>query len=242
MKAALPFAFLLWILIAPTAHALFDSDGEHIIISGGPALREWENFRSEAQRHDRWWGNFVRAARVRMQQIRADEGPNARITWLVYRRAYENRGKEDSTDYVENVISVRDREDVRCKLVWFNTQEQLLHYLNYGMDRSEFKITSFDFFGHSNKYCFAFDYSAEILGASKCYLHQDDLVKLNRGIFSRSSKNKSWGCHTGEAMSRKWRLATGTKLRGAVGKTDYSECWVNGGTLPVLSPGGRWTY
>ncbi|MFT5470993.1 MAG: hypothetical protein ACI8UO_006126 [Verrucomicrobiales bacterium] len=240
MKAALSFALLFWILVAP-AQAIFDKDGEHIIVSGGPALREWENFRVEAQRHDFWWGNFARAARVKMQELRAENGPKARITWLVYRKAYEKRGKEDNTDYVSHVISIRDREDVRCKLVWFETKEQLINYLNSGMNRADFKIKSFDFFGHSNKYCFAFDYSGEILGASKCFLHQDDLKLLNRGIFARGAKNQSWGCHTGEAMSAAWRRTTGTRLRGAVGKTDYANCWVNDGTLPVVSPGGRWT-
>lgn len=242
MKAAVPLAFLFCVFFAPNAMALFDRNGEHIVVSGGPALREWENYRVESQRHDRWWGNFVRAARVKMQQIRKEEGPNARITWLVYRRAYEGRGKEDQTDYVSNVISVRDRDDVKCKLIWFNTKEALINYLNSGMDRSQFKIKSFDFFGHSNKYCFAFDYSGEILGASKCYLHQNDLKLINRGAFARGAECKSWGCHTGEAMSKVWRSTLGVKLRGAVGKTDYAYCWQNGGTLPVVSPGGRWTY
>lgn len=234
---------LLSLLISPAAQAfnLFKVKGEHIVVSGGPALREWENYRAPSQRHDRWWGNFARAARVQMQILRAKHGPDAQITWLVYRKAYETRGREDETNYIDFVESIRDREDVRCKLIWFNTREQLLHYMNYGIDRSQLKIASFSFFGHSNKYCFVFDYSGEILGASKCYLHQDDLTKLNRGIFARGAKCQSWGCHTAEAMSKKWRQATGTRLRGAVGKTDYAECWVNNGSLPKLSPGGKWS-
>jgi hypothetical protein len=47
---------------------------------------------------------------------------------------------------------------------------------------------------------------------------------------------KSWGCHTGESMSRLWREATGTRMWGAIGKTDYST-----GELPALSSvGGKW--
>lgn len=234
---------LFSLLVSPVAQALnlFGGDGEHIVVSGGPALREWENFREPSQRHDFWWGNFARAARVQMQILRAEHGPNAQITWLVYRKAYESRGREDETDYLAFVKSIQARDDVRCKLVWFNTQEQFLNYMNFGVDRSQQKIESFTFFGHSNKYCFVFDYSGEILGASKCFLHQDDLTKLNRRIFARGAKCQSWGCHTGEAMSQKWRAATGTRLRGAIGKTDYAECWVNNGSLPKLSPGGKWT-
>ena len=138
------FTLILFsLVVSPMAQALNlfgDASGEHIVVSGGPALREWENFREPSQRHDRWWGNFARAARVQMQALRAEHGPNAQITWLVYRKAYENRGREDETDYIDFVKSIQERADVRCKLVWFNTQEQFLNYLNYGVDRSRQKI------------------------------------------------------------------------------------------------------
>ena len=54
-----------------------------------------------------------------------------------------------------------------------------------------------------------FDYSNNIDSASKVWLHQDDLKKINRGIFARDAYVKSWGCHTGESMSKKWHEATG---------------------------------
>ena len=234
-------------LMAPTAEAieLFGAtEGEYIILSGGPALREWEGFRSENHRHDRWWGNFVRAARIRMQQLTKEKGPKQDITWMVYRTGYEKRGVEDGVDHISNVISVRDRDDVECKLIWFTATDQLINYLNNGpsgRSRNNYKITGFEYFGHSNKYCFTFDYSGEVLGASKVFLHEDDLKRLKRGIFSRRAYCQSWGCHTGESMSQVWRRATGVKMRGAIGKTDYSECWRQ--TLPVISTaGGRWSY
>lgn len=216
---------------------------EHVILSGGPALREWENFRVEPARHDRWWGNFVRAARVRMEQIRADMGPDGVITWLVFETGYKKRSKEDGEDYIPHILSVRDKETVQCRLVWYNSSEEVIHYLNYGgqgVDRSRLKIGGFDYFGHSNKYAFTLDYSGEVLGASKVFVHQDDLKQLNPGIFARNARCQSWGCHTAEAMSKVWRSATGTKLIGAVGKTDYAYCWQNGGSLPIVSPGARW--
>jgi len=218
-------------------------DGEIIIVSGGPALREWEDLRAEEARHDRWWGNFVRAARIRMDQIRAQEGPDVLLTWIVYRTGYVKRGVEDGEDHIAKILSVRDKPSIQCRLVWFDRTDELIAYLNQGGDgvsRSVTKIAAFEYFGHSNKYCFTFDYSGEVLGASKVFLHQDDLSRLQRGIFASGAKCHSWGCHTGESFSRAWRTQTGAKMTGAIGKTDYSHCWQ--GTLPVLSSsGGRWT-
>ena len=56
---------------------------------------------------------------------------------------------------------------------------------------------------------------------------------------SKRAVVKSWGCHTGESMSKKWKRATGVPMIGAVGKTDYSVMYRNN-WLPALSK-GRWT-
>jgi len=237
------------LLLAPVSqvHALNLSRGsgpagEIIILSGGPALREWENLRAEQVRHDRWWGNFVRAARIRMEQIRAERGSDATITWLVYRTGYELRGVEDGEDYISNVISVRDKPTVNCRLIWFRSADEVIAYLNdggQGVSRATTKIAGFEYFGHSNKYCFTFDYSGEVLGASKVFLHQDDLKRLQPGIFARGAHVQSWGCYTGEAMSEAFHNQTRVRMIGAQGKTDYSNCWQE--TLPVLSTSkGRW--
>lgn len=219
------------------------SGTEHIVLSGGPALRGWEDFRIEPARHDRWWGNFIRAARVRMEQIRADMGPDAVITWLVFETGYKKRSKEDGEDHITSILTVRDKETVKCRLVWYNKAEEIIRYLNYGgqgVNRSQIKIGGFDYFGHSNKYAFTLDYSGEVLGAAKVFIHQDDLKQLSPGIFVRNAQCQSWGCHTAESMSKAWRAATGTKLIGAVGKTDYAYCWRDGGSLPIVSQGARW--
>jgi hypothetical protein len=114
----------------------------------------------------------------------------------------------------------------------------VLDYLNYGQPRDRVKIALFEFYGHSNKACWLFDYSNEIDSASKSFLHETQFKQLKRGIFTKDAFVKSWGCHTGESMSQKFRQATGMKMIGAVGKTDYSN-----GTYIVLSkPGDRWTY
>ncbi len=207
--------------------------GEYILVSGGPALRKWEDLRAPGTQHDRWWGNFIRPARIRIEEIQKRD-PGAYITWLVYRRSFVTRSTEDNRSLMELVHSVRDK--YRVRLVWFDSNAQLISYLNNGQNRSRMPISHFEFFGHSNKFCFMFDYSNDVYGASSTWLHEKDLPKINRGIFTRDAFCKSWGCHTGESMSRAWKKATGVPLWGAIGKTDYSS--PEGDVR--LSPGGRW--
>ena len=178
-----------------------------------------------------------------MEQIRADMGPDGVITWLVFRPGYDNRSKADGQDHIAEILTVRDKPTVKCRLVWYRKTDEIIHYLNYGgdgVDRSTLKIGGFDYFGHSNKYAFTFDYGGEVMAASKVFLHQDSLKELNPGIFVGNARCQSWGCHTGESMARAWRLATGVKMIGANGKTDYGYCWQNGGSLPTLSDGAHW--
>ena len=236
MKIWIPCLFLFLLVAWATGVSAAPPQKEYVLVSGGPSLMEWEKFKSEP--HDRWWGNFIRAARVRIQQLQAEHGPGVAITWLVYRPGYERRGKrQDQDDLIANIISVRDRYNI--KLVWFDRTDQLIDYLNHGQDRRAVKIANFEFYGHSNKACFMFDYSNEIDSASKVWLHEDELGRIKRGIFTRDAFIKSWGCHTGESMSKKWRAATGRRMIGAIGKTDYAyghlRNWV-----PALSRGSRW--
>jgi len=225
-------------LLAPFSHASATApQREYIIVSGGPSLLEWEKFKPVP--HDRWWGNFIRPARVRMQALRAQHGPEALITWLVYKRGYERRQKRmNEPQLISNILSVRDL--VGANLVWIRSGEDVIEYLNNGQPRDRVKIANFEYFGHSNSKCFMFDYSNEIDSASKAWLHEDELKGLKRGIFTRDAFIKSWGCHTGESMSKKWRRATGRPMIGAVGKTDYGPMYRNN-WQPVLAQGGRWS-
>ena len=185
MQFLLRALFLLIVLAAPVRAEL---QKEFIILSGGPSLDEWEKYKSAP--HDRWWGNFIRAARVRIEQLRKEYGPAARITWLVYSPGYARRGqRQDKADLLSNIISVRDKYGVN--LIFFDRTEQVINYLNYGQPRGQVKIAGFEFYGHSNRACFMFDYSNEIDSASKVWLHQSELKKIHRGLFTRDAPGKA---------------------------------------------------
>ena len=211
---------------------------EYVILSGGPALRYWEEYRAPKDQHDRYWGNFIRAARIRIDQLRAQHGPALNITWLVYRPAYESRQQEDAVKRPQYLCTTAEITTLAAergvRLLWFNNTNFVISYLN---NRGGRKMSGFEFYGHSNKYCFLFDYSNDILGVSSCYLHCADLRRLHRGLFTRDALVQSYGCHTGEYMSRIWKKYTGYPMIGASGKTDFSAIKDNV-TLPTVN--GRW--
>ncbi len=197
---------------------------EFIIVSGGPSLRKWEDYRVAEEQHDRYGGNFAKAAHIRLEQLRRMHGPAAQLTWLIYRPAYDLRDREDAVrlpPYSCSIGEINERA-AKCgaRIVWFNNTNFLIDYLN---NRGGRKIADLEFFVHSNKYALLFDYSADILGVSTCYLHSIDLRHIQRGLFTRRALVQSWGCHSGEYMSRVWRKATGVRMIGAIGKTDYKS-------------------
>jgi hypothetical protein len=205
---------------------------EWIILVGGPSMYQWEKYK--AQPHDHWWANFVRAARIRTEQLRTELGPNQMITWLVYKQGYVDRATQEKQDLIGHINTVRDKFDL--KLVWIDNGADVINYMNHGQPRDRLKIAGFEYFGHSNKACFMFDYSNIIDSACKSWLHERDFPRIDRRIFARRAYVKSWGCHTGESMSQKWYTATGTKMIGAIGRTQFMM-----DELPILcSPGGKW--
>lgn len=213
------------------ASSIAESAQNHLILSGGPALRKWEDLRVERDQHDRWWANFIRGATLRMVEVRRAYGADAAITWMVYRPGYASRGIEDKKPYVTWITELAARRKVT--LVWVYSGKDVVNTINRQPSRS---IVSFDFFGHSNKYCFLLDYSADIIGASTAWFHQNDIPKLKRGAFSKNASCQSWGCHTGESMSAVWKRHVGNSLIGAKGKTNYVP--VGQGKMPSVS--GRW--
>ena len=227
---------LLALLAASITSAVADT--EYIVVSGGPAVRTFEDLRKPQEQHDRWWGNFIRTARVRMQEIHKTAPAGTHITWLVYRDGYVRRGASERQPLTQNVESVPKAYPF-IKLVWFRSTDELIRYINGGMSRWGTKISGFEYFGHSNKFSFMFDYSSDVYANSVCWLHQADLGRISGSAFAKNAYCKSWGCHTAESMSREWKRRTGVWMIGAQGKTDYSYMhernWQVG-----LSSGSRW--
>ncbi len=216
----------VFLLLAAWSHA------DHVIVTGGPALRKWENLRVTDDQHDRWWANFVRASTLRMAEIRQAYGPDAPIVWLVYQPGYQTRGREDGKPYTTWIAEQAAKR--RVTLVWFKSSGNFIQSLN---SRPRGSVKTFDFFGHSNRYAFMFDYGNDVMAASTAWLHEHDLPRIKSSIFDRKAYCKSWGCHTGESMSARWKSATGVALEGARGPTSYIP--VGQGSLPVVK--GSWT-
>lgn len=238
MKRSYLQASLLFILVLTgTLRAEANFQKEYIVITGGPSLIEWEKFKKVP--HDHWWANFAHASRIRLDELRQQFGPEARITWLVYKPSYVRRSaRQEKQDLIKQLVSIQQKTG--ANLVFFNNQKQLLDYLNAGKPRDQVKIANLEYFGHSNKCCFMFDYSNEIDSGSKVWLHETELKQIDRNDFAPHAFIKSWGCHTGESMSALWRRATGQRMIGAIGSTDYSRSDAPGWHPTLGSSEGRW--
>lgn len=204
---------------------------EHVILTGGTALRKWENYRVPNDRHDKWWANFIRASTMQMDILKAQEGGTPSITWYVYKKAYVLRGSEDGKPYTTWINEQARKRG--AKLVWIHSGDDFIQKFNR---LPAGRTRTFNYFGHSNKHCFLLDYSSQILGVSASWLHESDLAKLSSRPFAKKAICKSWGCYTGESMSRFWKKSTGTRLIGAKGKTDYAA--LSFGKMPTIN--GRW--
>lgn len=207
------------------------SQAEHVIVTGGPALRRWEDLRVSEDRHDRWWANFIRASTLRIDEIRRAYGAGVPVVWMVYQPAYQARGREDGKPYLTWIADQARKRG--ATLVWFNSGGDFLKALN---SRPRAAVKTFDFFGHSNRHAFMFDYGSDIMAASTAWLHERDLPRIKASIFVKDAYCKSWGCHTGQSMSAAWKRATGVPLEGAKGPTDYTV--VGQGKMPVVR--GSW--
>jgi len=223
---------LLLVVLLLLGGSALAANGEYIMVVGGPSMYQWEKYK--VYPHDHWWANFVHAARLRTEQVRAQLGPDAPITWLVYKQGYLDRATQEHQDLTGLIDSVREKFNLN--LVWFHAGSEVIDYLNNGQPRNRVKIAGFEYFGHSNRACFMFDYSNVLDSASKSWLHENELSKLDRRAFAHGAYVRSWGCHTGESMSKKWYRATGTHMIGAIGKTQFMM-----EELPILtSTDGKW--
>jgi len=224
-------ALSLLILATLTASA---QDREDIVLTGGPALRFMEHGKGDVS-HDVYWFNFVDASYIRLQELKTQAKPGELITWLIYRPAYAARSQEMGMNLLTQLQQKAQTLGVR--LVWFDSKAQLIAYLNKGLNRDKIKIGDFDYFGHSNKACFLFDYSNTIDTMSIAWLHVKDLRLIKDNIFAKDATCKSWGCHSGEMYSQWWKSHFDVAMTGAIGKTDFAH-----GGLPQLSSSdGKWS-
>ncbi len=222
------------VLLLLAVASLSAAPRELIVVSGGPAMFFYEKSRENP--HDKHWGNFIDSAVVRLTELKKNATADETLCWLVFRPSYIERGQEMKTDLLADIVVKANR--LQVPLLWFDSTDQLINYLNRGKDRKLVKIRNFDFFGHSNKACLLFDYSNVIDGMSTAFLHVKDLTKIEAAIFSPDAKSQSWGCHSGELYSQNWKKAFGISMIGAIGKTDYSRP----NQLPFpSSEKGRWS-
>lgn len=223
----------LLVLFSAVAPARAAVTREYIVLVGGPSLMVWEKYKGPAA-HDHWWANFIRAARLRTEQLRAQVGPDAKITWLVYKQGYVDRGRQEKQDLLPFIASVRDK--LNLNLVYFRGGADVINYLNSGQPRDQVKVAFFEYFGHSNAACFMFDYSSNVDSASKSWLRDTDLAAINPSIFTRDAEIRSWGCYTGLRMAQAWHNVVGNHMWGVTGKTQYMT-----DELPVIATAGaRW--
>src|SRR5437667_7939398 len=120
-------------VVAVSVQAAPPVDGEYIILVGGPSMYQWEKYK--AVPHDHWWANFVRAARLRTEQLRSQAGPDAKITWLIYKQGYEDRAKQEHQDLISLIGTVRDKFNIN--IIWFGRGHDVTDYLNKGKTRDQ---------------------------------------------------------------------------------------------------------
>lgn len=213
--------------LAPCAQAV------HVILTGGAALKSWEQYRGKGIAHDNWWANFVRASTIRIAQLQ-QQSSKAAITWIVYRPAYIKRGREDGKPYMQWIRELAVKYGV--KLVWTNTGDGAIRALNRAPRSKTDFVESFYYFGHSNPYCLMLDYSSDIVAVSTQWIHETDLAKIDKSIFRPQSDCRSYGCYTGMSMSGWWRKIIGVPMWGNMESTQYAP--VSNGRLPHGS--GDW--
>src|SRR5689334_21137410 len=115
-------------LLALGSQAASPVSGEYIILVGGPSMYQWEKYKTYP--HDHWWANFVRAARIRTEQLRTELGPDAKITWLVYRQGYDDRARQEHHNLISLIETVLDKFNIN--LIWFVPADAVINYLNNG--------------------------------------------------------------------------------------------------------------
>ena len=80
------------------------------------------------------------------------------------------------------------------------------------------------------------DYGNNIMAVSTEWIHETDLNRIRRDIFTPQSDCRSFGCYTGASMSRWWKRIVGVPHCGNSESTRYGP--VSDGRLPEGA--GKW--
>src|SRR5258706_15278816 len=112
-------------MVALGVQAAPPAGGEYVLLVGGPSMYQWEQYK--AYPHDHWWANFVHAARLRTEQLRAQLGPDAKITWLVYKQGYLDRAAQEHQDLIGFINSVAEKFNLN--LIYFRGGDEVINYL-----------------------------------------------------------------------------------------------------------------
>jgi len=102
----------------------------------------------------------------------------------------------------------------------FGPGQEVIDYLNHGQPRDQLKVIGFEIFSGTRIGPVSCSITATISTAlvnRGCTIATD---QINRRVFDRHAYVKSWGCHTGEEMSKKWYAATGTRMNWRHCKTN----------------------
>src|SRR5207244_12971087 len=86
------------------SQAASPASGEYIMLIGGPSMYQWEKYK--AYPHDHWWANFVRAARLRTEQLRNELGRAGRTRCLIYGQGMEDAGNQNNQDLIVFIARV----------------------------------------------------------------------------------------------------------------------------------------
>ena len=149
-------------------------------------------------------------------------------TWIVYRPGYATRGREDGKPYTRWIADLASK--YKIKLVWVDSADQAIRALNSSPRfRGDF-VESFYYFGHSNCFAWMLDYGNNIMAVSTEWIHETDLNRIRRDIFTPRSDCWSFGCYTGASMSGWWKRIVGVPLWGNTESTRYGP--VSDGRLP----------
>lgn len=200
----------------------------HIIICGSISVND--------AKHDANPFNFINPCVRRAKALKSS------VTMLFYpagyeRRVYSQKKEHDSVDNPKKdknyFFKVMERASIDHKFslakIW--SKDELTAKL-----QAMVKITTIDYFGHSNDKAMFLEYASIEAEKSRDFWQAADGVNVKPSQFEKGAVFASYGCNQGDpaglcmALRKQWRIDT----IGSYGKTDYEITGPFGGpTYPT---------